>query len=62
MFRPSHRPEDGPAKGPKHVVFSLNTKAPSNITVPFMLGDESIEDVESFVYLGSKVTKDGGTT
>ena len=27
-----------------------------------MLGDESIEDVESFVYLGSKVTKDGGTT
>ena len=26
-----------------------------------MLGDESIEDVESFVYLGSKVTKDGGT-
>jgi hypothetical protein len=25
-------------------------------------GDESIEDVESFVYLGSKVTKDGGTT
>jgi len=25
-----------------------------------MLGDESIEDVESFVYLGSKVTKDGG--
>lgn len=29
---------------------------------PFMLGNESIEDVESFVYLGSKVTKDGGTT
>ena len=28
---------------------------------PFMLGDENIEDVESFVYLGSKVTKDGGT-
>jgi hypothetical protein len=27
----------------------------------FMLGDENIEDVESFVYLGSKVTKDGGT-
>jgi len=27
-----------------------------------MLEDESIEDVESFVYLGSKVTKDGGTT
>ena len=27
-----------------------------------MLRDESIEDVESFVYLGSKVTKDGGTT
>jgi len=26
-----------------------------------MLGDENIEDVESFVYLGSKVTKDGGT-
>ena len=23
---------------------------------------ESIEDVEIFVYLGSKVTKDGGTT
>ena len=33
-----------------------------NKTEPFMLGDESIEDVESFVYLGSKVTKDGGTT
>jgi hypothetical protein len=29
---------------------------------PFMLRDESIEDVESFVYLGSKVTKDEGTT
>jgi len=28
----------------------------------FMLRDESIEAVESFVYLGSKVTKDGGTT
>jgi len=26
-----------------------------------MLGDENIEDAESFVYLGSKVTKDGGT-
>ena len=26
-----------------------------------MLGDENIEDVESFVYLGSKVTKDGRT-
>ena len=25
-----------------------------------MLGGESIEDVDSFVYLGSKVTKDGG--
>jgi len=24
-----------------------------------MLGGESIEDVDSFVYLGSKVTKDG---
>jgi len=34
----------------------------TNKTEPFMLGDESIEDVESFVYLGSKVTKDGGTT
>jgi hypothetical protein len=29
------RPEDGPVKGPKHVVFSLNKKAPSNITVVF---------------------------
>jgi hypothetical protein len=29
---------------------------------PFILRDESIEDMESFVYLGSKVTKDGGTT
>jgi hypothetical protein len=27
-----------------------------------MLGDESIEDVVSFVYLGSKITRDGGTT
>ena len=26
-----------------------------------MLGNENIEDVESFVYLGSKVTKDVGT-
>jgi hypothetical protein len=34
----------------------------TNKTEPFMLGDESIEDVESFVYLGSKVTKDGETT
>jgi hypothetical protein len=29
---------------------------------PFMLGGESFEDVDSFVYLGSKVTKDGGAT
>ena len=29
-------------------------------TESFMLGGESIEDVDSFVYLGSKVTKDGG--
>jgi hypothetical protein len=29
-------------------------------TEPFMLGGESIEDVDSFVYLVSKVTKDGG--
>jgi hypothetical protein len=34
----------------------------TNKTEPFMLGDESIEDVESSVYLGSKVTKDGRTT
>jgi len=33
----------------------------TNKKEPFMLGDENIEDVESFVYLGSKVTKDGGT-
>ena len=32
----------------------------TNKKEPFMLGDESIEDVESFVYLGSEVTKDGG--
>ena len=32
----------------------------TNKTEPFMLGGESIEDVDSFVYLGSKVTKDGG--
>ena len=37
-------------------------RANTNKTEPFMLGDESVEDVESFVYLGSKVTKDGGTT
>jgi hypothetical protein len=29
---------------------------------PFMLGGESSEDVDSSVYLGSKVTKDGGAT
>jgi hypothetical protein len=29
-------------------------------TEPFMLGGESIQDVDSFVYLGSKVAKDGG--
>ena len=29
-------------------------------TESFILGSESIEDVDSFVYLGSKVTKDGG--
>ena len=29
-------------------------------TESFMVGGESIEDVDSFVYLGSKVTKDGG--
>jgi len=34
----------------------------TNKKEPFSLGDENIEDVESFVYLGSKVTKDGGTT
>ena len=34
----------------------------TNKTEPFVLRDESIEDVESVVYLGSKVTKDGGTT
>ena len=28
---------------------------------PFMLKEERIEDVENFVYLGSKVTIDGGT-
>jgi hypothetical protein len=33
----------------------------TNKKEPFMLGNENIEDVESFVYLGSKVTKDGGT-
>ena len=33
-----------------------------NKTEPFMLRDESIADVESSVYLGSKVTKYGGTT
>ena len=33
----------------------------TNKKEPFLLGDENIEDVESFVYLGSKVTKDGGT-
>jgi len=32
----------------------------TNKTEPFMLGGESIEDVDSFVYLGSKVTKEGG--
>jgi hypothetical protein len=42
----------------KTKVLRINT----NKKEPFMLGDESIEDVESFVYLGSKVTKDGGTT
>jgi len=42
----------------KTKVLKINT----NKKEPFMLGDESIEDVESFVYLGSKVTKDGGTT
>jgi len=29
-------------------------------TEPFMLGGESTEDVDGFIYLGSKVTKDGG--
>ena len=29
---------------------------------PFILTFEIMEDVENFVYLGSKVTKDGGTT
>jgi hypothetical protein len=29
-------------------------------TEQFMLRGESIEDVDSFVYLGGKVTKDGG--
>jgi hypothetical protein len=38
-------------------VLRINT----NKKEPFMLGDENIEDVESFVYLGSKVTKDEGT-
>ena len=42
----------------KNKVLRINT----NKKEPFMLGDESIEDVENFVYLGSKVTKDGGTT
>jgi len=41
----------------KTKVLRINT----NKKEPFMLGDESIEDVESFVYLGSKVTKDRGT-
>ena len=42
----------------KTKVLRINT----NKKEPFMLGDESIEDVEISVYLGSKVTKDGGTT
>jgi hypothetical protein len=29
-------------------------------TAPFMLRCESVENVDSFLYLGSKVTKDGG--
>jgi hypothetical protein len=29
-------------------------------TDPFTLRDESIEDVDSFIYLGSIVVKDGG--
>ena len=33
----------------------------TNKKEPIMLGDENIEDVENFVYLGSKITKDGGT-
>ena len=32
----------------------------TNKTEPFSLRSESIEDVDSFVYLGSMVTKDGG--
>ena len=32
----------------------------TNKTEPFTLRGESIEDVGSFVYLGSMVTKDGG--
>ena len=50
------------------VVLAINAKKTkalrvnTNKTETFMLGDESIEDVESFVYLGSKVTKDGGAT
>jgi len=38
------------------LVLRVNTSK----TEPFMIRGESIEDVDSFVYLGSKVTKDGG--
>ena len=34
----------------------------TNKTKPFTLRCESIEDVDSFLYLGSMVTKDGGAT
>ena len=32
----------------------------TNKTGPFTLRGESFEDVDSFVYLGSMITKDGG--
>ena len=42
----------------KTKVLRINT----NKKERFMLGDESIVNVDIFVYLGSKVTKDGATT
>jgi hypothetical protein len=48
------------------VGLAINIKKTKALTVntsktePFMLGGVSIENVDSFAYLGSKVTKDGG--
>jgi hypothetical protein len=54
-------------KGAGKVGLAINVKKTKALRVntskvePFMFGGESIEDVDSFVYLGSKVTKNGGT-